>query len=208
MEKDFFRHKADAYDLSADHINTVNHIANAIQRQIRFHPKMHLLDFGSGTGLLLQKMAPLVEHITAVDISPSMNAQLERKRGQLPCEIEIRKTDLTQETLDLRVDGVISSMTLHHIEDIPGLFSRLHGLLKPHGFIALADLEEEDGTFHEEDTGVFHLGFDPLSMAGVAKKTGFDHIRTMSAGVIRKPSREYPIFLLTAIAQDSMTVSN
>lgn len=196
--KDYFSHKAGDYDQSEQRVNNVDNIAVTIQRQVRFRPGMHVLDFGSGTGLLLQRIAPLVERITAVDISPSMNEQLESKRERLPCELEIREMDLVREILDQRFDGIISSMTLHHVEDIPGLFARFHGLLNPGGFIALADLDSEDGSFHEEDTGVFHFGFDRARLENTARQAGFDNVDTVTASVIGKPSREYPVFLLTA----------
>ena len=200
MQKDYFRHKAGNYDQSECRVDNVGRIADAIQSRVRFRPGMHILDFGSGTGLLLQRVAPLVERITAVDISPSMNAQLESKRAQLPCELDIREMDLTREALDHQFDGIISSMTLHHVEDIPGLFARFHGLLNPGGFIALADLDSEDGSFHEEDTGVFHFGFDRGWMEDTARQAGFEGVGMMTASAISKPDREYPVFLLTATA--------
>ena len=200
MQKDYFRHKAGDYDQSECRVDNVGRIADAIQSRVRFRPGMHILDFGSGTGLLLQRVAPLVERITAVDISPSMNAQLESKRAQLPCELDIREMDLTRETLDQQFDGIISSMTLHHLEDIPGLFARFHGLLNPGGFIALADLDREDGSFHEEDTGVFHFGFDRGWMEDTARQAGFEGVGMITASAISKPDREYPVFLLTATA--------
>ncbi len=200
MTIDFFCDKAEGYDQSEERTNNVGQIARAIRRRFTWHADMHILDFGSGTGLLLERIAPLVGHITAVDISPSMNAQLEQKRERLPCEIEIQAVDLTREPLPLCFDGIISSMTLHHIEEILGLFSRLYGLLKPGGFFALADLESEDGTFHEVDTGVFHFGFAPSVLAETARQAGFRCVVTQRVNVIRKPSGEYPVFLLTAIA--------
>lgn len=198
--RDYFSHKAGDYDQSEQRVNNVDSIAATIQGQVRLQPGMHVLDFGSGTGLLLQRIAPLVERITAVDISPSMNEQLEQKRERLPCELEIREMDLVRETLDQRFDGIISSMTLHHVEDIAGLFARFHELLNPGGFIALADLDSEDGSFHEEDTGVFHFGFDRANLVNTARQAGFSNVDTVTASVIGKPSREYPVFLLTATA--------
>ncbi len=173
-------------------------IGNAIKAQVPLLREMQLLDFGSGTGLLLQQIAPLVGKITAVDVSPSMNAQLRAKASDIRCELEVLEQDLIREPLQRRFDGIISSMTLHHIADIPALFRQFHQLLKPGGFIALADLDTEDGSFHTEDTGVFHCGFDRSAIAAEAVAAGFTAVQTADASVVQKPHGQYSVFLLTA----------
>ena len=40
------------------------------------------MDFGSGTGLLLEIIAPRVNKIAALDISKTMNKELESKHGK------------------------------------------------------------------------------------------------------------------------------
>lgn len=157
------------------------------------------MDFGSGTGLLLERIAPHVEKITAVDISASMNQQLEEKRAALPCQLDIQAVDLTKETMDNRFDGIISSMTLHHIDDIPSMLTTLHALLKPGGFLAIADLDTEDGSFHTEDTGVYHFGFDRDTLTQQALTAGFTQANTHDASIVEKPHGTYPVFLLTAV---------
>jgi 2-polyprenyl-3-methyl-5-hydroxy-6-metoxy-1,4-benzoquinol methylase len=100
--------------------------------------------------------------------------------------------------LPRQFDGIISSMTLHHIADIPALFRRFHLMLKPGGFIALADLDSEDGSFHTEDTGVCHFGFDRADIAALARTAGFIDVQVVDASVVQKPQGQYPVFLLTA----------
>lgn len=203
MSNDFFAHKAASYEQEGNRVSNVDRIANSIRQAIDLQPDMQLLDFGAGTGLLLERIAPRVSGITAIDISASMIAQLEAKRDQLPCELTTLQMDLTRQTLPpetepQQFDGIISSMTLHHIEDIPALFTRLKGLLKPGGFIALADLEPEDGSFHTEDTGVYHHGFDTEALQTMACSAGFENVQTARASIVEKPQGRYPVFLLTA----------
>lgn len=200
MSKDFFAHKAHIYEQNPDRIDNVSNIANAIRAKAELSPDMHLLDFGSGTGLLLERLAPLVGKITAVDISPAMNRQLEEKREKLGCELDIREMDLEKEDLPTQFDGIISSMTMHHVRDINAMFRRFHDHVKPGGFIAIADLEKEDGTFHTEDTGVFHFGFEHGTIAAAAEQAGFSNVEVQSVSVIEKDDRGYPVFLLTATA--------
>lgn len=200
MTRDHFAHKADTFDSNPIRVDNVASIADAIRATIPLATAMHLMDFGSGTGLLLERIAPFVGRITAVDVSPSMNAQLEAKRALLPCDLEICAIDLVTSEPPGPFDGIISSMTLHHIQDVGALLERFRSLLKPGGFIALADLDSEDGSFHSEDTGVFHNGFDRNALAAQASAAGFAAVAVCDASVVRKPQRDYPVFLLTARA--------
>ncbi len=198
MSKDFFAHKAHTYEQNPDRADNVTNIANAILAKVKLEPHMHLLDFGSGTGLLLERMAHHVGKITAVDISPSMNRQLEEKRGKLACELEIRELDLEKHAIEDRFDGIISSMTLHHVRDVDAMFQRFHEMVRPGGFIAISDLDKEDGSFHTEDTGVFHFGFDRDEIVLAATQAGFENVEVVSASIIARETGDYPVFLLIA----------
>jgi len=198
MKGDFFERKAGSYDRSEARVQNVDNISGAIVKGADLRKSMRLMDFGSGTGLLLERIAPFVAGVTAVDISSSMNSQLAAKRSRLGCELEILEIDLETADIERTFDGIISSMTLHHIRDIDALFAKFHRLLVPGGFIALADLDVEDGSFHTEDTGVHHLGFDREVLAGVAEKVGFKDVVVTKASVVRKPQGDFPVFLLTA----------
>lgn len=200
MSKDHFAGKASVYDQNQIRQDNVGQIAEGIRQRISLSESMHLMDFGAGTGLLLQRLAPHVGRITAVDVSPAMLEQLEAKRGEIACDVVMRQADLTCEYLDARFDGVISSMTLHHIQDVPALLKRLHGMVKAGGVVALADLESEDGSFHDEDTGVFHHGFDPEAVKNWLADAGFHSVESQRVSVIEKPKGSYPVFLVTAIA--------
>ena len=197
MSHDFFAQKAASYEQNPQRVDNVVAIGNAIKAQVLLNRDMQLLDFGSGTGLLLQQIAPLVGKITAIDVSPSMNAQLRAKAPDIGCELEVLEQDLIHQPLQRQFDGIISSMTLHHIADIPALLLEFHRLLKPGGFIALADLDLEDGSFHTEDTGVFHCGFDRDDIAAKAQAAGFTDVQVVDASVVQKPHGQYPVFLLT-----------
>jgi len=196
-QKDYFAGKAKNYDNEKARTDNVNNIAKSILQEISYKKDMHILDFGSGTGLLLSGVAPFVGKITAVDISKSMNETLESKRNSIDCDLEILEMDLTKDALDRKFDGIISSMTMHHVEDIPKIFEKMYGLLNENGTIALADLDTEDGTFHKEDTGVFHFGFDRDKFLNMAKDAGFKNLKTQTVGLVEKPYGKYGVFLLT-----------
>jgi len=197
-KKDYFSEKSKIYETEAARTNNVKNIGEAIVERLTYDKTTtHVMDFGSGTGLLTEQIAPFVRKMTTIDISPSMNEALRAKKEQLDCELNMLELDLVSSELDENFDGIISSMTIHHVEDVQALFHKFHRLLNRGGTLALADLDKEDGTFHTEDMGVFHFGFDQEEFASLAKKAGFEDVNIEIVSVAKKPYGEYPIFLLT-----------
>jgi putative AdoMet-dependent methyltransferase len=196
LSKDYFQHKSKNYEKDENRVNNVENIANSIKQNIVLDKSMNIMDFGSGTGLLLEKIAPLVGKITAVDISKTMNNELNAKRENLGCTLEIVEMDLSNSKLDKKFDGIVSSMTMHHIKDIKSMFKDFFNMLNENGFLAIADLDLEDGSFHTEDTGVFHFGFDRDKFINSAKEAGFKNLKIISASTAYKPYGKFPIFLL------------
>lgn len=71
MPNDYFVTKAKEYENNSTRVTNVANIAQAIRKRITFSTGMKIMDFGSGTGLLLKQIAPLVKEITAIDVSES-----------------------------------------------------------------------------------------------------------------------------------------
>lgn len=200
MEKkvDHFAHKSKTWDMNSKRVQNAKGIADLIVKNIKLDKSMELMDFGAGTGLLSYFIAPFVSKIVAVDNSPSMLKEFHSKCDEFQCETEVIEKDLSTDSLDRKFDGVISSMTIHHLEDIPALLSKLYTMLNEGGFIALADLDSEDGSFHSDNTGVFHYGFDSAELAEHAQNAGFKNVNFSLASTINKPHREFTVFLMTA----------
>ncbi len=195
---DLFEKKAKDYDKVAARVDNVTRIADLMLKEIKYQKDFNIMDFGSGTGLLLSKIAPYVNKITAIDVSKSMNEVLKNKKDSINCNLEILEIDLSKTSLNQQFDGIISSMTLHHIKNTEEIFKKLYNLLKKNGSIAIADLDVEDGTFHDENTGVFHLGFDREKFAEIAKNVGFKNIKIQTVGFAEKPYGKFSVFLLSA----------
>ncbi len=196
-QKDYFSEKAEDYDGQNSTTQNVGNIGQLILKEISFSNKMHIMDFGSGTGLLLSQIAPFVNEITAVDISASMIGVLKSKMDTIDCKLQILDLDLTKKTLDTKFDAIISSMTIHHIEYVQEIFNKFYSLLNENGTIAIADLDKEDGSFHSEDTGFFHNGFNRNEILQIAKNAGFKDLKVQTVSIINKPTGKYPVFLLT-----------
>ena len=99
-------------------------------------------------------------------------------------------------------DLVYSSMVFHHIKETGKILRRCRELLRPGGILGVADLDEEDGSFHEEMPDVAHFGFNQEKLSQLAQQAGFSKIDFSTAHVVSKTakgeSREYPIFLMVA----------
>ncbi len=177
-------------------------IAKAIIETQPLSKSMRLLDFGAGTGLLTRHLCTHVGHISALDLSKEMLNQLEANCSSWgPCDIDIIHADIIGYTPDEGYDGIVSSMSMHHIENIDRLFETFASILKPNGFIAIADLEPEDGTFHEHgNEGVFHFGFEEAHLRQMAHLHGLEQLTFQTVHTVHNESgKHYNIFLLHAL---------
>ena len=195
--QDTFKDQAQGWDKGSTRVNGAKTIAEAIQKKISLDSSMNIMDFGVGTGLLGFEVAPKVKSILGIDTSQSMLQKLQDKNTPnlfiTPCHQDIVQLPLTN-----TFDGIISSMTLHHVQDLKLFFETIYKNLNTKGFIAIADLESEDGTFHSNNEGVFHFGFDKKELYEVVESCGFINIKIENINTINKPHKNFGVFLLTA----------
>lgn len=199
---DVFAHRSQDYD-TPEHELRAKTIAYGIVQHapVPLTKDTKIMDFGAGTGLLTQPLAPHVGHITAVDVSPAM-LQIFRSKS-FACDTATIEADLVKDDAVLSgatFDCIVSAMALHHVDDLPTLFARLAKWTAPNGCLALADLDKEDGNFHngQHMEGVFHHGHDRQELERLATQNGFQNVVFQTADVIKKEQGEYPIFLMTA----------
>ena len=195
--KDHFKNKAQDWDSGDIRVNGAKTIANAIEKEIKLNNEMEILDFGVGTGLLGFSIAPKVKQVYGVDTSAKMLEKLQEKNTP-ELEIKVYHQDIIKEPLQQHFNGLISSMTLHHVENIDAFFQTIYRNIKKDGFIAIADLESEDGSFHSDNTGVHHFGFEEEALRNIVQKSGFKDVKIQNINTIEKTKRNFGVFLLTA----------
>jgi len=151
---------------------------------------------------LTLQLAPLLHKIIGVDSSLGMLDSLSAKLTGLGItNVQTKFRDQDDGSFpDGMFQLITSAMTLHHVPEIMPLLKALHSKLEPGGWIALADLEEEDGRFHEDQTGVFHHGFNRSQLTEMLAETGYSDICITTATSVAKGGREYPVFLAIARA--------
>jgi 2-polyprenyl-3-methyl-5-hydroxy-6-metoxy-1,4-benzoquinol methylase len=194
-----FDQAAATWDLADRRVALAHAVAQAIAARVPLAMKHSVLDFGCGTGLVTLELAPQVGAITGADTSPGMLKTLAGKAQALGIPLQLLALDPSgSDDLGGPYDLIVSSMTLHHVADVAALFRRFARHLRPAGQVALADLDEEDGSFHEASVSIHHRGFPREKIKDWLGDAGFQEIRLETATVTRKQGKDYPLFLATA----------
>lgn len=195
-----FDNAAQEWDSGDTRQNIASAVFKTLTSRIALLNTMKILDFGAGTGLLSFKIAPMVRSVTGVDLSSGMLEQLESKNTS-SLQVATILQDIMDKPLEQKFNGIVSSMAMHHVADTAGLFETFYAHLERDGFIAIADLEEEDGTFHAQhgNDGVHHFGFNTERLRNTIEKAGFRNVRFHDAYSVNRDDGSYPIFLVTAM---------
>ena len=178
-------------------------VAEAIRTGIYLSPSTKAFEYGCGTGLLSFALQPHLGHITLADSSPGMLSVLEGKirssgiRNMTPLKLDLSMDSLPQERYDL----IYTLMTLHHIPDTDRVLKGFYTLLANRGYLCIADLDKEDGSFHGAGFEG-HKGFDRVELEDKLTKLGFHQIRFTTCYQMTKEVetgiKTFPIFLMIA----------
>lgn len=205
MEKRDFNKDAASWDLKTGRVKLAHDVADAIMNEVNLTHDMDVLDFGCGTGLLTFQLQPLVRSITGADSSQGMiDVLISKIDEQKLLNVKTVLIDIEKEdVLNGRFHLIVSSMTLHHMEDIESLLKQFYECLLPGGYLCIADLDSDKGKFHGDNTGVFHFGFDRALMRKLLIQHGFQDVRDVTAARVVKDlpdgqPLEFTVFLMTA----------
>ncbi len=199
-----FDDKARAWDVNPVFQERAHRIAEAIAADVPLHRRMMALDYGCGTGLLSFHLRERLGQMTLVDSSTGMLAVLEEKivahgvQGAMQaCLLDLMVDPLPEQRFDL----IYTAMTLHHVPDTARILALFYAALKPGGYLCIADLDAEDGSFHGIEYEVHH-GFERDALAELAQAAGLEAVRFRTVFEIIKEQeqgpRAYPVFLMTA----------
>jgi len=205
-----FDSKAATWDDDPKRVERANTVADAIRAAVPVDGKTRVFEYGCGTGLLGFSLKPHVGSVTMADSSPGMLEVLERKiqssgmTGLHPLRLDLAVDPLPPERYDL----IVSLLVLHHVPDTGSLLSAFRSLLDRQGRLALADLDSEDGSFHGPEFDGHH-GFDRAVLGRLAEARGFTAVWFDTVFRMKKQiaggMKEFPVFLMTAIKQSSIT---
>lgn len=198
-----FNNAARSWDSNNIHAERSEAIAKNLLSRISVQPEMKALEFGAGTGILSFMLADRFGSITMMDSASEMVAVMQEKvEESLNKNLQPVLFDLTKQAYKTEVfDCVFSQMALHHVADTQDILNRFFELLHKGGYLAIADLFTEDGSFHGADFDG-HNGFDVVELEEKMKKVGFLNVQTETCFTMRKMTTEglkdFPIFLMIA----------
>jgi ubiquinone/menaquinone biosynthesis C-methylase UbiE len=198
-----FDDRAKDWDADPTKVDRAYAIADAITSNVPLRSDMRALEYGCGTGLLGLRLRPYIGDLTLADVSHGMLEVVREKLAVKP-DVHVRplKLDLVSDPLPgQRFDLVCTAMTLHHIADTDAVLRRFSSVLAPSGYLCIADLDTEDGTFHGPGEDVHH-GFNRRTLGEKSSHAGLRVIRFITACTMHKmtagATRTYPIFLMVA----------
>lgn len=199
-----FDSKAVEWDKNPMHWDRSEAIVNEIKKMIPLNKKMTALEFGAGTGIASFLLKDYLKEITLMDNSSEMVKVVNQKikttnsKNLRVLNFDLEHTDYKNSRFDL----IFTQMVLHHVADIESIIGKFSKLINPGGYLAIADLYEEDGSFHGEGFNG-HKGFSPEKLSGIISKHNFRNISHKTCFVIERnisetETKKFEVFLLTA----------
>ena len=198
-----FDARARDWDKNQRYIDRSEAVAKEMLQTIPFKKNMKALEYGSGTALLSFALKDQFEEIVLMDNSREMTVvTAEKIASQNIQNMNPLFFDLEHQDYNGKFDVIYSQMVMHHVSDIDAMLMKFHGLLNPGGYLAIADLYAEDGSFHGEGFNG-HKGFDMENLQNRVSSKGFIDLKYKQCFVISKhaedgSTNEYPLFLLVA----------
>jgi len=194
--------KAAEWDKNPMHWDRSEAIANEIKKLIPINKEMTALEYGAGTGITSFLLKDHLKKITLMDNSTEMvkmmNIKIEATKveNMLALDFDLEHNDYKGGTFDL----IFTQMVLHHVNDIESIIKKFSSLLNPGGYLAIADLYEEDGSFHGEGfTG--HKGFNIGKLSEILNKNGLKKLThrtcfTIDKKISETKTKKFDVFLL------------
>lgn len=157
----YFRAHAGEWDRIRELHVTDADVEAALEEVLVDRPFRSLLDLGTGTGRILELLAPQIERGLGIDLSPAMLAMARARLDRT----ELRHCSVRQGDLfDLPVprdsfDVVIIHQVLHFLDDGAGAIAEAARVLRPGGRLVIVDFAPHEVEFLRERHAHRRLGF-------------------------------------------------
>jgi ArsR family transcriptional regulator len=127
-----------------------------------------LVDMGTGTGRVLEVLAPHVRHGVGIDLSREMLAVARANLERAGCRhCMVRQGDITQLPLaDGSADAVTIHQVLHYAADPAAVVAVAARVLRPGGLLVAVDLAPHDLEMLRDQHAHRRLGFSDAEVAG------------------------------------------
>lgn len=196
--------KAAGWDNNPMHLERSKAVAGYIIKMIPLNRSMRALEFGAGTGSTSLLLSQHLKEIVMMDNSEGMVKMMNEKiiksgtANLKALYFDLENNDFKGPGFDL----IFTQMALHHVKDVNLVLRKFKNILNKEGYLAIADLYREDGSFHGEGFEA-HNGFDPDELAENLEAQGFSEIFHTKCFTLRKDipgkgNKEFDIFFLSA----------
>ncbi|PQM75079.1 class I SAM-dependent methyltransferase [Corynebacterium sp. J010B-136] len=196
-----FDDQAAEWDKDPKKIERARRTAQLIVDTVQPQGSERVFEFGAGTGLVSQFLAPHVGALTLADNSHGMREVIANKIEAGILEGGgLSDSDLVEGQLpDEKYDLVVASLVLHHVANVPALLASFAGILAPGGVACIIELDDAGGKFHAHiDHYDGHDGFKRDEFEQSLREAGFADVQFHDAGKIEREDGEYSLFLANA----------
>jgi ArsR family transcriptional regulator len=180
---DFFRRSAGHWDRLRDEaLGPPAHLDRLLE--ILGERASTVVDLGTGTGVLLEKLADRAGRLIGIDSSPEM-LEIARRRAR---EANIANAQLRLGALEHlplgngEADVMIANLVLHHVADVSEVLGEIQRGLAPGGRLLVVELTEGGDASFWESIGAMWPGFRPDDLHAKIESAGFRAIRTEDLG--------------------------
>jgi SAM-dependent methyltransferase len=168
-----------------------------------------LLDAGTGTGRMLELLAPHIRRGTGVDNGPEMLAiardRLERS-GARHCQVrlaDIYRLPFRIATADTGFDAAVFHQVLHHLDDPQAAVAEVARVLKPGGRLLIADFAPHELEFLRTELSHRRLGFSDREVRGWFAASGLEPLLTETIAPSSESGAKLTVKIWTARAAEA-----
>ncbi|HET9888805.1 MAG TPA: class I SAM-dependent methyltransferase, partial [bacterium] len=145
-----------------------------------------VVDLGTGTGVLLERLSSRARKVIGIDSSPEM-LEIARRRTR---ESGLANTELRLGALehlplsDQEATAMVANLVLHHVADIPEVLREIRRGLAPGGQLVIAELSEGGNESFWQSIGAQWPGFRPADLRQKVEAAGFHVAQEATLGEI------------------------
>src|SRR5712672_3019967 len=176
LARAYFRENADQWHRIRSLYIDEREVEAALVEVIAAADPRDLLDIGTGTGRMLEILAPRVEHALGIDQSREMLsiARVNLARAGLE-NGSVRLGDMYQLAVpDSSFDAVVIHQVLHYADRPAAAIAEAARVLRPNGILVLVDFAPHTLEFLRDEHAHRRLGFAEIEVAEWCRAAGLD----------------------------------
>jgi ubiquinone/menaquinone biosynthesis C-methylase UbiE/DNA-binding transcriptional ArsR family regulator len=180
----------------------------ALIAMIGSNPYRNLLDLGTGTGRMLELLAPRASRAVGVDQSAAMLALARSRIDEAGLrQVSLRQGDIYAPPVERNAyDLVVIHQVLHFLDDPARALSEAARALAPGGRLAVVDFDAHDQEFLRDEFAHRRLGFSVPEVQGFLVEAGLANIRFDRVPPARGEAGKLTVALW--IAEDPRVISD